>query len=81
MQCHTFNNESVSFHTLIMFYKSLRDPIVAFLAEEDGTAAVEYAVTAALIVGVIVGSVTFLSAQTMQTLDDSSDAISGAWGN
>lgn len=64
-----------------MSYQSIRNSIVDFLREEDGPTAVEYAVVLALITGVCVASVNFLSAKTVESFDTSSAAITGAWGN
>jgi pilus assembly protein Flp/PilA len=64
-----------------MSYKSIRDAIVDFLLEEDGPTAVEYAVMAALIIGVCIASVNFLSAKTVESFENSADAINGSFGN
>jgi len=55
-------------------------PVLRFLAEEEGPTAVEYAVMLALIAAAVVGSVGLVSEATVGSLDDSSDAISGAFG-
>ena len=64
-----------------MFKPSKWKPISDFLGEEEGTTAVEYAVMLALIIGVCIASVTYLSDQTGASFDASAAAISGAWGN
>lgn len=52
-----------------------------FLREEDGPTAVEYAVIAALIIGVCFASVIFLSDRTNESFDQSGNAIAGAFAN
>lgn len=64
-----------------MFKPSICDTIRRFLAEEEGATAVEYAVMMALIIGVCIGSVTYMSQETGASFDASAAAISGAWGN
>lgn len=61
-----------------MTYRTLRNAIAKFVAEDDATTAVEYAVMLALIVAVCIGSVNHLSNMTSQSFDKSGNAISGA---
>lgn len=58
----------------------LRDCVLRFLREEEGPTAVEYAVMLALIAAAVVGSVGLVSQATVESLDESADAISGAFG-
>jgi pilus assembly protein Flp/PilA len=60
---------------------SHQSAVTVFLAEEDGTTAVEYAVMLAMIIAVCIISVTFLASKTADSFDTSADAISGAFGN
>jgi pilus assembly protein Flp/PilA len=64
-----------------MTYSSIIDSVVDFLREEDGPTAVEYAVVLSLIIGVCVASVNLLSEATVGSFNESSDAITGAFGN
>ena len=58
-----------------------KDAIVEFLLEEDGPTAVEYAVMLALIVGVCLSSISFVSAKTAESFNTTNAAITGAFGN
>ena len=60
-----------------MKFKQLR-AVSDFLGEEDGTTAVEYAVMIGSILIVCLAAFAFLSAQTNQSFESSSSAISGA---
>lgn len=60
---------------------SLIKIVGSFVAEEDGTTAVEYAVMLALIIAVCIGSVTILARGTADSFDTSSNAIAGAFSN
>lgn len=60
---------------------SLRITVAEFLAEDDGTTAVEYAVMLALIIGVCIASVQFLAGKTAESFDTSGAAIAGAFAN
>ncbi|MGB7345107.1 MAG: Flp family type IVb pilin [Pirellulaceae bacterium] len=62
-----------------MNIRRTRNAIVNFLREEDGPTAVEYAVMLALIMAVVVGSVQFMAANTIQSFQDSGNAISGSF--
>lgn len=62
-----------------MFNRRTRKAIVDFLREEDGPTAVEYAVMLGLILAVVIVSVQFMAAQTIQSFQDSGNAISGAF--
>ena len=64
-----------------MKVKAYLQAFLAFLDEEDGPTAVEYAVMLALIAGVCISSVGFLADQTAQSFDTSANAISSALGN
>jgi pilus assembly protein Flp/PilA len=64
-----------------MTKRSTWEKTINFLAEEDATTAVEYAVMLALIVLACAASVTFLAAKTQESFDTSGAAISGAFGN
>ena len=64
-----------------MLNKYIVDPIESFVAEEDGTTAVEYAVMMALILLALIGSVFALSNATRDSFDKSADAMTGAFGN
>jgi pilus assembly protein Flp/PilA len=57
------------------------DSVIRFLNEEDGPTAVEYAVLIALILGVLIGSALLLGPAVDQSFEESSDAISGAFGS
>ncbi|QDT08966.1 Flp family type IVb pilin [Stieleria marina] len=62
-----------------MSLRRTRNAIIEFLREEDGPTAVEYAVMLGLIIAVAVGSVQFMAAQTIQSFEDSGNAIAGAF--
>jgi pilus assembly protein Flp/PilA len=62
-----------------MFNRRTRKAILRFLQEEDGPTAVEYAVMLALILAVCILSVQFMAAQTIQSFQDSGQAIAGAF--
>lgn len=64
-----------------MKVKACLKAFLAFLDEEDGPTAVEYAVMLALIVGVCISSVKYLADQTGQSFETSANAISDALGN
>ena len=55
--------------------------LYAFMADEDGTTAVEYAVMLALIIAVCAASVSFLASKTKESFDTSGAAINGAIGS
>ncbi len=55
--------------------------VAAFITEEEGATAVEYAVMLALIIAVCAASVTTLANTTRDSFDSSGNAISGAIGN
>ncbi len=59
--------------------RSQRDAIVEFLLEEEGPTAVEYAVMLALIVVVVMGSVSFMAESTKESFLTSGEAIDGAF--
>ena len=63
----------------MFFNRRTRDAVLSFLREEDGPTAVEYAVMLALILAVCIASVQFMAAQTIQSFQDSGQAISGAF--
>ncbi len=62
-------------------FKNSFDGVCRFLREEDGPTTVEYAVMVSLILGVCIVAITVLGAETNDTFDESSTAISGAFGN
>ena len=62
-------------------FKNALDSIGLFLREEDGPTTVEYAVMVSLLLGVCFFAIAFLGAETNDTFDQSSTAISGAFGN
>lgn len=64
-----------------MLKKYIIEPIESFVAEEDGTTAVEYAVMMALILLALIGGVFALSFATRDSFNESSDAIAGAFAN
>ena len=57
---------------------SLKRSILEFIAEEDGPTAVEYAVMMALIAAVCITSVNFMAAKTIESFDNSKNAIEAA---
>ncbi len=59
----------------------MKDLLYRLAIEEDGPTAVEYAVMLALIVAVVVGSVSLLADQTAASFDDSATAINSAFGS
>ncbi len=64
-----------------MKIQTIPKAVLTFLHEEEGTTAVEYAVMLALILGVCIGSVSFLTEKTKESFDTSGAAINGAMGN
>ncbi len=52
-----------------------------FLRDDSGPTAVEYAVVLALIVGVVIGSVTLMANATATSFDNSANSISSAFGS
>jgi pilus assembly protein Flp/PilA len=62
-----------------MFNRRTKNAILRFLQEEDGPTAVEYAVMLALILAVCILSVQFMAGQTIQSFQDSGEAIAGAF--
>ena len=63
-----------------MFKKSFHS-VCRFLREEDGPTTVEYAVMVSLILGVCIVAITVVGSDTNDKFDQSSTAISGAFGN
>lgn len=64
-----------------MFLRRKLDSVIRFLAEEDGPTTVEYAVLIALILGALIGSALLLGPAVDQSFEESSTAISGAFGS
>ncbi|MEM9588708.1 MAG: Flp family type IVb pilin [Planctomycetota bacterium] len=64
-----------------MFIQSFRSAIARFVADEDGTTAVEYAVMLALIIAVCIGSVGVMADATVDSFNQSGAAIEGAFAN
>lgn len=62
-------------------FRSSSDAIVEFLLEEEGPTAVEYAVMLALIVVVVMGSVSLMAEATKESFLTSGEAIDGAFAN
>ncbi len=54
--------------------------VKTFLQDEDGPTAVEYAVMLAFIVVACIGSVTLVAQATNGSLEESGEAIKGAFG-
>ena len=50
-------------------------PLMAFLADEDGTTSVEYAVVLMLILFVVIGAVQFFAASLQESFDESAKAL------
>ena len=61
--------------------RSSGNAIVEFLLEEEGPTAVEYAIMLALIVVVVMGSVSFMAESTKESFLTSGEAIDGAFAN
>lgn len=55
--------------------------IIRFIADEDGTTAVEYAVILMLILLAVIGSVQFFGGATRDSFENTAAAMSGAFGN
>lgn len=64
-----------------MFLRRQLDSVIRFLAEEDGPTTVEYAVLIALILGALIGSALLLGPAVDRSFEESSTAISGAFGS
>lgn len=62
-----------------MNIQSVRRAILEFIVDEDGAAAVEYAVMLSLIVGVCLASITMIANQTGESFDTTEVAISDAF--
>ena len=58
--------------------KKLTKSVLAFLAEEDGPTAIEYAVMLGLIAATCIGSVNFLADKTTESFQSSRTAIEAA---
>jgi pilus assembly protein Flp/PilA len=61
--------------------ETLIKAIFNFVADEEGATAVEYAVMLALVIGVCIGSINVLATNTGESFDESSEAITAAFGN
>lgn len=59
----------------------MKDFFYRLAIDEDGPTAVEYAVMLAMIVAVVLGSVTLMSNQTAASFDDSATQLSGVLGS
>ena len=64
-----------------MFIRKPLASLLGFLAEEEGTTSVEYAVMLAMILLALIGSVFLLSEVTQQSFNESAEAISNSFAN
>lgn len=74
-------DRTLSPYFYIMTLSKRIQSIARFLTEEEGTTTVEYAVMIALILGALIGSALLLGPAVDSSFQDSSTAISGAFGS